>query len=104
MGVLAMLELDGDTAALLGAAEKLEDLLPAPEGLRLRIVAPTDGGIVLFQLWESAEARQHNADEPGHAEALEASGMTSIVRGSSARAFEGAELRFGDESASPPRS
>ena len=92
MGVLAMLELEGDTAALLEAAERLEDLLPAPDGLQLRIVAPTEDGILLFQLWASAEARQRNADQPGHAEALEASGMTSIVRGSRARTFEDAEL------------
>lgn len=95
MGVLAMLELDGDTTALLAAAEKLEDLLPSPDGLQLRIVAPTADGIVLFQLWASADARQRNADHPGHAEALEASGMTSIVRGSRARAFEDAELTLG---------
>lgn len=104
MGVLAMLELDGDTAALLEAAEKLEDLLPAPEGLRLRIVAPTDEGIVLFQLWESPEARQRNADQPGHAEALETSGMTAIVSGSRARAFDDAELTLSDGSAGPSGS
>jgi hypothetical protein len=95
-----MLELDGDTAALLEAADKLEDLLPTPEGLQLRIVAPTEEGIVLFQLWESAEARQRNADHPGHADALAASGMTSIVTGTRGRAFEGADLTLmADESA-----
>jgi hypothetical protein len=92
MGVLAMLELEGDTAALLEAAEELERRLPAAEGLLLRIVAPTDSGLVLFQLWESPEARARNADSPGHAEALEASGMMAAVRASHARAFEGAEL------------
>jgi hypothetical protein len=64
MGVLAMLELDVETAALR----------------------------------ESAEARQRNADHPDHAEALEASGMTAMVRGSRARAFEVAELTLSDDS------
>lgn len=91
-----MLELDGDTAALLEAAEKLDGLLPVPDGLQLRIVAPTEHGIVLFQLWESAEARQRNAEHPGHADALAASGMTSIVRDTRGRAFESAELTLMD--------
>lgn len=98
MGVLAMLELEGDTAGLLEAGEELERLLPASEGLLLRIVAPTENGMVLFQLWESAEARQRNADNPGHTEALEASGMSALVRGSRSRAFEGAELQHLAES------
>lgn len=93
MGVLAMLELEGDTAGLLEAAEELERLLPDSEGLLLRIVAPTETGMVLFQLWESADARQRNADNPGHAQALEASGMRALVRGSRSRAFEDAELQ-----------
>jgi len=99
-----MLELDGDTAALLEAAERLEDLLPPPEGLRLRIVAPTDEGIVLFQLWETPEARQRNADHPGHAQALEASGMTARVRGSRARAFDDAVLTLIDDFTGVPGS
>lgn len=104
MGVLAMLELDGDTAALLEATARLEDLLPSPEGLRLRIVAPTDDGIVLFQLWETPEARQRNADQPGHAEALEASGMTARVRASRAHAFDDAVLTLSDDSTGLPGS
>ncbi len=94
MGVLAMLELEGETAALMEASEELDRLVPAPDGLRVRIVAPTAEGIVLFQLSESAEARQRNAESPHHAAALEASGMRRSVRGSLSRAFEDAQLKF----------
>jgi hypothetical protein len=48
--------------------------------------------MVLFQLWESAEARQRNADDPGHAEALSASGMLAAVQGSRSRVFDDAVL------------
>ena len=67
MGVLAMLELDGDTESLLAAVADLGRRLGDPDGLLLRIVAPTDDGMVLFQLWESPAARQANADDPHHA-------------------------------------
>lgn len=93
MGVLAMLELQGDSAALMAASDELERR-PRPEGLLVRIVAPTDDGMVLFQLWQSAEARQRNADNPAHAEALAASGMRAAVRGTRSRVFDEAALRL----------
>jgi hypothetical protein len=91
--VLAMLELDGDTAALLDAGDDLERRLPQPEGLIARLVAPTDTGIVLLQLWASPQDRERNATSPAHAEALQASGITKLVTGSRARAFDGAVLQ-----------
>ena len=89
-----MLELEGDTQALLEAGERLDRLLPDLEGLLVRIVAPTDEGIVLFQLWESAEARARHAENPAHMEALADSGMHELVRGSRSRAFDAAELQL----------
>ena len=94
MGVLAMLELEGETPDLMAASQALDRRLPAPEGLVARIVAPTDEGMVLFQLWASAEARQRNAADRAHAEALVASGMQELVRGSRSRVFTGAALRY----------
>lgn len=88
-----MLELDGDTARLMAASADVDKRLPAPEGLLVRIAAPTDDGMVLFQLWESAEARRRNAEDPAHAEALVASGMRALIRGSRTRVFDGAALR-----------
>ena len=93
MGVLAMLELEGDTAALMAASDELERRLPPPDGLLVRILAPTDSGVVLFQLWESAEARRRNADDPMHGEALAASGIQAAVRGSRSRVFDPAALK-----------
>ena len=92
--VLAMLELDGPTDALLAAAAKLEALHATPDGLVARILAPTDAGVVLWQLWATAEAREHNADDPAHGEALRASGLLGLVTGTRARAFEGAALQL----------
>lgn len=91
--MLAMLELDGDTTRLMAASEEVARRLPTPEGLLVRIVAPTDSGMVLFQLWETAEARKRNAEDAAHTEALEASGMRGLVRGSRSRVFDGAALR-----------
>lgn len=91
--VLAMLELEGPTDALLAAAEKLDALLETPDGLVARIVAPTESGIVLWQLWQTAEARARNADDAAHGEALRASGLLDLVTGTRARAFEGAALQ-----------
>jgi len=92
--VLAMLELDGPTDALLAAAERLDGMLETPDGLVARIVAPTDAGIVLWQLWQTAEARARNAEDAAHAEALRASGLLGLVTGRRARAFEGAVLQL----------
>jgi hypothetical protein len=88
-----MLELDGDTAALMAASEELERRLPPPDGLLVRILAPTDSGVVLFQLWESPEARRRNAEDSTHGDALAASGLQEAVRGSRSRVFDAAELK-----------
>jgi hypothetical protein len=92
MGVLAMLEIDGDTQQISAALVELERLLPQPAGVLVRIVAPTDAGLVLFQLWESAEARQANADNPAHTDALRESGMLDAMTASRSRVFEDAQL------------
>jgi hypothetical protein len=91
--VLAMLELDGDTEALLRAGADLERRLPPADGLLARMIAPSETGIVLWQLWASAQARQHHADDPEHHAALEASGIKALATGVRARAFPGATLQ-----------
>ena len=94
MPVLAMLELDGDRDALMAAGDALDRLLDTPDGLLVRIVAPTETGIVLFQLWSTPEDRQRNADGQGHREALERSGMLAAARASRSQVFSDAELQF----------
>ena len=91
--VLAMLEVDGPTDALLAAGEALEGHLGTPEGLLARIVAPTPTGIVLFQLWASPATRERHAADPRHAEALRESGMIELITGTRARSFENATLQ-----------
>ena len=92
MGVLAMLEIDGDRQRLAAAMQQLERLLPEQSGVLARIVARTDSGLVLFQLWESAEARQANAEDPRHMEALRVSGMLDAMTATRSRVFEDAQL------------
>jgi hypothetical protein len=93
VAVLAMLELDGDSEALIAASAEVDQLRPRVDGLLLRMAAPTATGMVLFQLWESAEARQRNQDDPTHGEALQASGLKALIKGSRAMTFEDVELR-----------
>src|SRR5581483_2889093 len=96
MGVLAMLELEGDTTKLLAAVDRLGRLLPAPDGLIARMVAPTGAGIVLFQLWKSTDAHRRNADDPEHAAALTASGIKKLVRTSRSQTFDDTNLTLID--------
>jgi hypothetical protein len=90
MGVLAMLELKGETEQLLAASADLERRLGAIDGVLTRIVAATDDGIAIFQLWESPEARQRHADDPHHKQALNDSGILDVMRASRSRTFEAA--------------
>ena len=91
--VLAMLEIDGDPGALLAAGAALEKRLGTPAGLLVRVVAPTETGIALFQLWATPADRQRNADDPGHRAALEASGVLAAATGMRARSFADATLQ-----------
>jgi hypothetical protein len=92
MAVLAMLEIDGDTQQLMVASADMNRRRPTPAGLLLRMVAPTETGMVLFQLWESAAARAGDAQDPSHEEALDASGMRALARTTRSRVFDDAEL------------
>jgi hypothetical protein len=91
VGVLVILEVDGDTEALLAAAADLEARRPAPAVLA-RVIAPTEDGAVVCTFWESAEAREDHQSQPEHSEALQASGLLDAMTGSRSRVFEDAEL------------
>ena len=91
MGVLAILEMDGATGALLAAAADLEARRPTSAVLA-RIVAPTESGVVMCTFWESAQARQEYQSQPEHAEALRESGLLDAMTDSRSRVFEDAEL------------
>lgn len=93
MGVLVILELDGPTEVVLAAAADLEARRPTSAVLA-RIVAPTEGGVVVVTFWESAEARDGYQSEPQHREALQASGLLDAVTGMRSRVFDDADLRL----------
>lgn len=89
--MLVVLEMDGATDALLAAAADLEGRRPTT-AILARMVAPTEGGLMVCTFWESAEARERYQSEPEHAEALQASGLLDAVTDMRTRVFEDAEL------------
>lgn len=91
MSVMVILELDGDSDALLAAAADLEARRPT-SAVTARVVAPMEGGAIMCTVWESAAARDAYQSEPEHREALEASGLMAAVTGMRSRVFENAEL------------
>lgn len=91
MGVLVILEVDGNTDALLAAEADLASRRPTP-AILARVVAPTEGGAVVCTVWESTEAREDYQSHPEHGEALRASGLLDAMTDMRSRVFEGAEL------------
>lgn len=91
MSVLVILEMDGDPDALLAAAADLEERRPT-SAITARVVAPTEGGVVVCTVWDSAAARDAYQSEPEHQEALQASGLMAAVSDMRSRVFENAEL------------
>lgn len=89
--VMVILEMDGDSGALLTSAADLEARRPT-SAVTARVVAPMDGGVVVCTVWESAAARDAYQSEPEHQEALQASGLLAAVTGMRSRVFENAEL------------
>ena len=92
MGVLVILEMDGDTDAVLAAAADLERRRSTPAILG-RFMAPVEGGVVVCTFWESAEARDSYQSDPAHGEALQASGLLDAVTSMRSRVFENAEMK-----------
>ncbi len=93
MGVLVILEIDGDKDALLTATDDLEARRQSPAILG-RIVAPTGDGIVVCTYWESAEARDDYQSQPEHGEALKASGLLEAAGAMRSKVYPDAELRL----------
>jgi hypothetical protein len=91
MSVMVLLEMDGDTDALLAAAADLEARRPTP-AITARIIAPTEGGVVVCTVWQSASARDAYQSDAEHQEALHASGLMAAVTNMRSRVFEDAEL------------
>jgi hypothetical protein len=91
MSVLVILEMDGDPDALLAATAKLEERRQS-SAVIARVIAPTEDGIVVCTVWESAEARDAYQSQPEHREALQEAGVMAAATGMRSRVFENAEL------------
>lgn len=94
MGVLVVLEMDGDPEALLKAVADLEARRPT-QAIQARVLARSDSGVVVCTYWESGEAREAYQSEAAHGEALKASGVLDAVTEMRSRVFEDAELSLG---------
>jgi hypothetical protein len=79
MPVVSMMRMDGDADAL--AAKVNEHVDPVAErlapqhGALLNIVARTDSGIMVINVWESEEGRHAMAAEPEIQQALQTAGL-----------------------------
>ena len=94
MGVLVLMESKGDREELLAAADDLIRRAGRAEGLLVRLVAPTDEGILLIHLWDSDEARERWQANPQHQHALRASGMTVAIKERDVRVLEPHHVEF----------
>ena len=88
MAVVSMMRISGDTDELAGKLEQIDsvarELAPKHGGLA-NIVARTDDGILVINLWEHDQGRHDMAEEPQIREALQSAGLP-------APAFEGYEV------------
>lgn len=85
--------MDGEPQELLArkraAMDPVVDRLAPAHGAVLSITAPTPDGIVVINLWESAEGA---AEFTRHPEALEAQASSGLPAPSSFQRWDGAEL------------
>jgi hypothetical protein len=93
MGVLVILEMDGEPDTLLAAAADLEARRPTT-AIQARMVARTETGAVVVTFWESAAAREEYQSQPEHNEALRASGLLDAITGMRSRVLEDADLKL----------
>ncbi len=94
MGLLVILEIDGDSEALLAASAELEQRRTPPPAMLAQAIAPTGTGAVVATYWESAEARDAYQSEPEHAEALQASGLLDAAEGMRSNVYENATVKL----------
>jgi len=103
MPVLAIVEVEGDADALKRASDAACQAIGMPPGLLARVVAPTESGIVLVNVWASEVERQASNADPGHRGALEASGLPALTRSRTARFLETDWVELAGGSAPAPR-
>jgi hypothetical protein len=88
MGVLMIVSMRGPTRELVAASDLLEERLGMPDGLLARVVAPSEDGIILVNLWASEELRLASNDDPAHADVVRGSGLADLAQETVAQRYE----------------
>jgi hypothetical protein len=88
MAVLMIVSMRGPTRELLAAAEVIERRLGTPDGLLARVIAPSEDGIELVNLWASEEQRRASNDDPAHQEIVRASGIADLTEATTVQRYE----------------
>jgi heme-degrading monooxygenase HmoA len=95
MAVLMLVRMRGPTKPLLAAAEDVERRMGMPDGLLARVVATSEDGIVLVNVWASEDARRASNDAPEHRAAVRASGIESLAEETIVERLETTSVAFG---------
>lgn len=95
MAVLMIVSMRGPTEDLLAASDRIERGIGMPDGLLARVIAPTEDGIVLVNLWASEELRRASNDDPAHQEIVRASGIAELAVDATAHRYETSSLGLG---------
>jgi hypothetical protein len=95
MPVLIIVSMRGPTEDLIAASDRIELGIGMPERLLARVIAPTEDGIVLVNLWASEEMRRASNDDPAHKKIVQASGIAELAEDTTARRYETSRLRLG---------
>jgi hypothetical protein len=85
----------GPTRELLAASEVIESRLGMPEGLLARVVAPTEDGMLLLNLWASEELRRASNDDPAHQAILRERGIAELTAHTTVERYEAARFTLG---------
>lgn len=79
MAVLSIMEVEGDPEEMMGRMSEMRELAERKAGEYggiAQIVARTDKGAMIINLWENEEGRHKMADDPEMREAMGKTGFT----------------------------
>jgi hypothetical protein len=78
MPVVSMMRMEGNADELLSKLESVDEIaerLAPKHGGLMNIVAKTDSGILVINLWENEEGRHAMAEEPEIQQAIQSAGL-----------------------------
>jgi hypothetical protein len=88
VAVLMIVTMRGPTPQLLAASEAIERTVGMPAGLIARVIAPSEEGVVLVNVWASETLRRASNDDPRHRAAVQESGIASLAKETTVLRFE----------------